>query len=120
VRIVITPGFDYDDFYYAPYWGYGYAGIGAWPYWWGPDTGYYDTYYPYMRALRLPTRSMLRKGIPEGVIAPGGYVQGFLFFSKVHPNLTRVAFVAKLRGAHTGQRFATIRIPFQVTETSAY
>jgi hypothetical protein len=82
---------------------YGYAGIGPWPYWWGP-TFYYMTYYPYMHALRLPTRSILRKGLPEGVIAPGGYVQGFLFFSNVNPNLTQVAFIARLQGAHTTVR----------------
>lgn len=63
---------------------------------------------------------MLRKELPEGMLAQRGYVQEFLFFSKVNPNLTQVAFVAKLQGAHTGQRFATIRIPFQVTKASAY
>ncbi len=114
--VVVTPGFDWDDFYYAPYWGYGYVGIGPWPYWWGPDMGYYNTYYPYMRSFRLPTRSMLRKGIPEGVIAPGGYVDGFLYFSKVNPSLTSVQFVAALQEAKTGRHFGTIRIPFQVEQ----
>jgi hypothetical protein len=113
--VILTPGFDYDDFYYAPYWGFGYSGIGPWPYGWAPDMGYYYTYYPYMRAVRLPTRSMLRKGIPEGVIAPGGYVKGFLYFEKVSPNLARVNFVAKLQGAHSGRVFGVLRIPFTVT-----
>jgi|GEM_PF-438017 len=115
--IIVNPGFDSDDFYYAPYWGYGYFGLGPWPYWWGPDMGYYNYYYPYMRRMHLPTRSMLKKGLPEGVIAPGGYVQGFLYFSRVNPKLTTVTFVANLQSAHNGRRFGKIQIPFQVTQT---
>lgn len=113
-NVIITPGFDWDDFYYAPYWGYGYAGIGPWPYWWGPNLGYYNTYFPYMRSVHLPTRSMLRKGIPEGVIAPNGYVRGFLYFTRVNPGMSRVEFVAHLQNARTGKIFGTIRIPLQV------
>lgn len=119
-RIIITPGFDWDDFYFAPYWGYGYSGIGVWPYWWGPNTGYYNLYYPYMQSFHLPTRSMLRKGLPEGVIAPGGYVDGFLYFSKVNPKVSNVEFVAKLQQAKTGNQFGEIEIPFQVETRPNY
>lgn len=113
-RVLITPGFDWDDFYYAPYWGYGYVGIGPWPYGWSPELGYYNTYFPYMRSVHLPTRSMLRKGIPEGVIAPNGYVRGFLYFTRVNPSMNQVEFVAHLQDSRTGKRFGTIRIPLQV------
>jgi hypothetical protein len=115
-RVIITPGFDSDDFYYAPYWDYGYAGLGPWPYAWAPDWGYYNTYYPYMQAYRLPTRSMIRKAIPEGVIAPHGYVRGFLYFKKVDPDLHQVTFVAHLQNAQTGRQFETVRIPFNVRQ----
>lgn len=117
-RVVITPAFDWDDFYYAPYWDYDYDGIGPWPYAWAPDAGYYDSYYPYMRSFRLPSRSMLRKGLPEGVIAAGGYVDGFLYFRKVNRDMTELNFVAKLQGARTGRQFATIQIPFDVESNS--
>lgn len=113
-RVIITPGFDYDDFYYAPYWGYGYVGLGPWPYGWGADRGYYNMYYPYMERIHLPTRSMLTKAIPEGVIGPGGYVQGFLYFKKVDPDLKNVEFVAKLQHAQDGQQFGHINIPLGV------
>lgn len=112
--VIVTPGFDSDDFYYAPYWDYGYVGIGPWPNAWAPDWGYYNSYYPYMRRIHLPTRSMLRKGIPEGVIAPGGYVEGFLFFTKVNPDLKNVEFIAKLQNADTGKQFGTVKIAFEV------
>jgi len=113
-RVIVTPGFYWDNFYYAPYWTYGYAGLGPWPYAWAPDVGYYNTYYQHLRAIHLPTQSMLRKAIPEGVIAPGGYVQGFLFFEKVNPEMDNVTFIAKLQGAHSGQQFGLIKIPFEV------
>jgi hypothetical protein len=116
-RVIISPGFAWNSFYYAPYWTYGYYGIGAWAYPWAPDMGYYSTYYPYMRSVRLPTQSMLSKGIPEGVIAPGGYVEGFLYFKKVSANLTEIQFTATLQGAKTGQQFGSIKIPFEVKST---
>jgi hypothetical protein len=119
-RVIFSPGFAWYGFYYAPYWNYGYIGIGPWPYPWIPDFGYFSTYYPYMRAIHLPTRSMLTKGIPEGVVAPGGYVEGFLYFTKVKPDMEQVEFVAKLQNARTGQQFGTIRVPFEVKRRSSY
>lgn len=119
-RVIITPSFYWSGFYFAPYWNYGYVGIGPWPYSWGPPFGYYHLYYPYMRAIHLPTRSMLQKGIPEGVISAGGYVQGFFYFEKVDPNLKEVDFIATLQEARTGRKVGTIRIPFQVQSRSEF
>lgn len=119
-RAVITPAFAWSGFYYAPYWGYGYSGLGPWPDWWGPSMGYYNLYYPYMRSFNLPTQSMLSKGLPEGVISPDGYVDGFLYFRKVNPELSNVEFVAKLQDAKTGEQFGEIEIPFQVVKRTTY
>ncbi len=115
--VVVVPDFDYDDFYYAPYWGYAYDGLSPWPYGWAPDWGYYNTWYPYMQKIKLPTQSMLRKGIPEGVIAPGGYVTGFLYFKRVDPKIPQVEFTAKLQDARTGQKFGTVAIPLLVKKS---
>ncbi len=117
-RIVIRPGFAWNNFYYAPYWGYGYYGIGPWPYGWAPNGVYFNTYYPYMTAVRLPTRSMIRKGVPEGVIAPGGFVEGFLYFKKVSPSLSKIDFTAIVQNANTGKQLTTITIPFDVESQS--
>ncbi len=113
-RIIITPTFGWHNFYYAPYWGYGYYGLNPWPYGWAPNALYFNTYYPYMSAVKLPTRSMLKNGLPEGVIAPGGYVEGFLYFSKIGPDIEHVDFAARLQNANTGAQIATINIPFEV------
>jgi len=117
-RVLIRPGFTWNNFYYAPYWGYGYYGIGPWPYGWAPNGVYFNMYYPYMTAVRLPTRSMLRKGLPEGVIAPGGYVEGFLYFKRVSPDLSKIDFTAFVQNANTGKQLATISIPFDVESES--
>jgi len=111
---VIAPDFDFDGFYAAPYWAYGYSGMTPWPYSWSPDWGYYNMYYPYMRRIHLPTRSMLRRGIPEGVIANGGHIDGFLYFAEVSDNVPRVNLIARLVDARTHREFGQIEIPFVV------
>jgi hypothetical protein len=116
-RVVITPDFDWDGFYTAPYWGFGYNGLSPWPYAWAPDYGYYGMYYPYMKRIKLPTRSMLRKAIPEGVIENNGFVSGFLYFQKPDVGREQLEFTAKLVDARTGQQFGTIQIPFIVQKS---
>lgn len=111
----ITPEFDSDNFYAAPYWGYAYPGIGWWSGYWGAPYGYYNMYYPYMRRYHLPTRSMLRKGIPEGVVDKGGYISGFLYFQKPSKNASQpLEFTARLIDAKTGRQFGTLEIPFDI------
>jgi hypothetical protein len=75
---------------------------------------YYKEYYPYMRQIHLPTRSMLRKVIPEGVLANSASITGFLYFQK--PGGTSrpqpLIFQANLMDARSGQQYGTISIPF--------
>jgi hypothetical protein len=113
---VLEPDFDSDDYYIAPWWGYAYPGLGFWPYAWGPpDWTYYDQYYPYLRQIHLPTRSMLRKAIPEGVVANGGRISGFLYFQKPDHKRTSdtITFDATLVDAQTGQTFGQLAVPFE-------
>lgn len=108
-RVIITPGFGWSGFYLAPWWGYAYPGLGWWPYAWSPDWGYYHTYYQH----QLPTRSMLQKAIPEGVIAEGGSVNGFIYFQKPDSSKSQTLdFQATLVDANTHQTFGNISIPF--------
>ena len=116
-RVVLVPDFSYDGFYPAPYWSYWYNGLSPWPYAWSPAYGYYNQWYPYMTRVHLPTKSMLRKAIPEGVIKPGGNIAGFLYFQKVE-DVSQVNLKAKLVDARTGKQFGTIVIPFVVKKQS--
>jgi hypothetical protein len=73
--------------YYGPgalYWGgpYWYA-PGSWVFYWGPR------YYP-----MGPSADVLQYALPEGVLEPGGHVNGFLYFQK--------ATAASVRGLDLG------------------
>lgn len=82
------------------------------------DPYYYRHYYPYWRRSRvrveLPTPEMLRRALPEGVLEAGGELEGFLYFEKIPGSVAgeRVRFHADLLDAMTGERFATLHIPF--------
>ncbi len=82
--------------------------------------GYYNLDYPYIRAIHLPTQSMLQKGTTKGFISPGGLVQGFLCFEKVDAHLKEVELVATLPGGRSWQQFGTIKIPFRVQSKSEF
>lgn len=78
------------------------------------DPFYYQTYYPQFRRINLPTEDMVQKALPEGVLDPGGRVEGFLYFEPVNPELAQVFFTADLVNAETGETFGDVRISFTV------
>jgi hypothetical protein len=67
-----------------------------------------------MHRFHLPTKSMLRRGIPEGVVNNGGFIRGFLYFQKPSSGDHSLEFTAKLVDARSGQQLGTIRVPFIV------
>ena len=84
---------------------------GRFPY----NAGYYDGYYPYYSGyerITLPTSDMVQRALPEGVLASGGRISGFIYFEQV-ADVSRVAFVARLIEVG-GQQFGAIQIPFLV------
>lgn len=109
-----VPGFGYSGFFVAPYYSafYGPA-LSPWP---GPfafDTGYWSTYYVTWREP-LPTTDMLNKAIPEGVLESHGYIDGYLYFQKVHRTAETVDFKARLVDAKTEQVMGSVDVPFDV------
>ncbi|HET7321633.1 MAG TPA: hypothetical protein VFI96_03990 [Longimicrobiaceae bacterium] len=76
------------------------------------DPDYYDTYFPLLAELELPTVDMLQRALPEGVLSAGGVVQGFLYFQEVGESVPGVTFTAALIDARNGNAFGTISIPF--------
>lgn len=115
--VVAEPGFTYSGFEVAPYLSGVYPTMGAWT---GPfvtDVGYYDAYYGYWDIeAQLPTEEMVQRALPEGVVRPGGSVEGFLYFQEVTDDKEAVQFRAELAAADTGSALADITIPFVVMD----
>jgi len=111
---ITTPGFTYSGFGVAPYYGTLYPGIGPYTgpsYYAGAGYGLYDTYFV---DTELPTPEMRERALPEGVIDPGGYVEGYLFFEKVSDDAERVTFQYELTDPTSGQSFGALSIPYTV------
>jgi hypothetical protein len=77
-------------------------------------SGVYDDTWYSAWPVELPTQDMVQKAIPEGVVSPGGQVDGFLYFQEAPEEAQQVAFQARLVDAQSGQRFGSVRIPFLV------
>jgi len=101
-------------FFFAPY----YAPFFALevPLWGGPFP--FDPYL-YERAYagwpgRLPTRDMVERALPEGVLQEGGDISGFVYFPDVARRETDVVFRGDLEDAGSGERFGAARLPLVV------
>jgi hypothetical protein len=61
----------------------------------------------------LPTREIQRLGLPEGVLANGGEIAGYLFFENATRKESKVSLKADLRDCDGGD-VAAISIPFRI------
>ena len=103
----LTPRFTYTGFSIAPYYVYSYPGITVYD---GPfayDRAYYEMYYPAISRENLPTPEMLAWALPEGVVASGGYVDGYLYFQRVPSDKQLVRFRAVMTSDDTQRNAAT-------------
>ncbi len=119
---VILSDWDYtptypENFYVAPYTAPFYDGDymiyeGAWDH----EPGYYDSYYRYWAEVALPTPTMVAQSLPEGALADGGQLQGWLYFERVpaREELEPVFLTMALVNAETGERLGRIRLPFAI------
>ena len=114
----VQPAFRYRGFEVAPFYGTVYPELDAtvdYPEYLDYDLDYYDMYYTYWR-MDLPTPEMLARVIPEGIVQPGGEVDGFVYFQKVDPAVSdRVQLHMALVNAQ-GQQFGMITQPFAVQD----
>ncbi len=108
--VVVRPGFAHRGFYVSPWQRYYYPQLGVWPGYFPWDPLYYDRYYSTWRES-LPTRDMVEKALPEGVLESGGTVSGYLYFNDVDRERA-VTFDAEVVNAETGASLGTVRIPF--------
>jgi hypothetical protein len=75
------------------------------------DDVFYNTYRPVFRTLNLPTGDMVQKALPEGVLAAGGKVTGFLYFPALEEK-GPINFSMDLLNATTRVDFGDVQIPF--------
>jgi hypothetical protein len=103
----------------APYLGPWYP---RWTRWDGPfpyhRAYYWDTWSTWntwttMARVGLPTADMIQKALPEGVLAPGGRITGFVYFEEPR-DVVRLDFTMRLIDAVTGAPFGALEIPFLV------
>ena len=77
------------------------------------DASYSETQYQRWPE-NLPTREMQRLSLPEGVLADGGEISGFLFFEDATQHEARLMFQAALDDGEQGGTVAAVEIPFRV------
>ena len=65
----------------------------------------------------LRDRALLASTIPEGVIMPGGRVEGTLWFDNVAQADSTLVFTMDLVDASTGEEFGTIEVPFDLSRS---
>lgn len=62
----------------------------------------------------LPTLDMLEKGMPEGVLADGGTIRGFLYFDGDARHEHKLVLTADVSESDRERRVALIKIPFRI------
>lgn len=108
------PGFLYRGFRVAPYYSGIYPGL---PRFGGPfgygryGLGYYDAFGPGFARVQLPTREMYRNVLPEGVLDPGGMLQGWIYFKHVDNMRGDIAFDAQVTSID-GSTLGNVTIPY--------
>ncbi len=106
-------------FYVAPHLRHHYVGFGVFGGPFGHYPYYYASYYPVYARYDLPSRDMLARALPEGVLEPGGRITGFLYFADldaIDPQPARIRLRYVLVDAEARQRFDVIEIPFDVVD----
>jgi hypothetical protein len=111
VQSQIVPIYTHDRFWVAPHLSPFYPNLQRW---YGAFP-YDPVYYARVRwRAELPTRDMLRRALPEGVVEHGGQVSGFLYFPRVVAREQQVLFTAELAEGRDGVQVAAVRIPFVI------
>lgn len=110
-RVAVLPQPEARGFRWAPY----YRDLFGddMDYWTGGfafDPYYYDRYSTWRSDL--PTTPMVERALPEGVLEPGGWVTGYLYFPKVENGARRVTLHVELASPEGEAEVASIAIPF--------
>ncbi len=112
---ILSPRFRYRGFRVAPYYSGIYPGIPRFGdpfvfgrYGWG---GYDAAFGGNFARVRLPTPEMYRNVLPEGVLDPGGSLEGWLYFQHVGRREGALSFNASVMSV-SGASLGNIAIPY--------
>lgn len=120
INPILSPRFFHRGFRVLPYYGGIYPGIPAYggPFHYGFGRygwDYYDSVFGGFGQVKLPTPEMYENVLPEGVLDPGGSLEGWLYFKHVGNRMGDIDFDASLTTV-TNQRLGTITIPYTFTK----
>lgn len=90
-----------------------YSGLEPWSDRMSRDEALYQRQYLRWGEYR-PGRDIMRMALPEGVLAEGGVISGYLFFENPVSREGDVSFEAQFHDANAGKTVAVIEIPFAV------
>lgn len=76
------------------------------------DAAYYNQYYSEWQQGDLPNNDVMKRALPEGILRPGGRVEGYLYFENVPEKTKQVQLRTTLVNAETEQVMDRVSIPF--------
>lgn len=111
-RATLEPTFGAEKFFVGPRYHDVYPSLPPWERQLPRDEAFYQNQYGRWPGA-LPTPEMKRMALPEGVLADGGQITGFVYFEDATAE-RHITFRAELAADDDGQTLASIEIPFQV------
>lgn len=76
------------------------------------SAAYYNEYFGAWEQGDWPSDTMLEHALPEGVLQPGGRLDGYMYFEKLSDKTERVQLKADFVNATTGQTIDSVAISF--------
>jgi len=81
------------------------------------DNAYYNAYYPSIRETELPAGDAQKFVLPEGILNPGGRLDGYLLFEKVPKDQQTIMLNAALMStAEDSPEIGRLSVPFTATK----
>jgi hypothetical protein len=109
----LDPVYAATNFFVAPRFKDVYQTLEAWPQPLGRDDDLYEQQYR-IWGKEPPPMEVVRMGMPEGVLADGGVISGFLYFENPLGREDRVTFEAEFDATDGQATVAAVKIPFRV------
>ena len=115
----VSTAFQHTRFLVAPGYERVHTSLAAWTGPFAHDPYYAPTYYARW-APPLPTTELVSRALPEGVLEPGGRVDGLVYFEGVSPLSGEVTLVVQLVSAESAALLGNAHIAFRPRPALTY